>query len=533
MVDATSPGEIILDPGAEVSALPRNYGNVGTEVGQHEAQFIDAQGSPLHVHSTRVAKVPFGNVVLKERFIVTDVSIPILGLGHLVRARWSLQADGRKQFLVKGSQSLKVGFKRSSLRAVGCINMIASSDTDVWDDKRSSVDVSGNKDDGATSGNNASTSSGASYVKFCKAVDAAEFIPADDGISKSTHGCGDLHGKLPMQLHCNLLRPGWNKISPHLFAIATTVPEYVDTTLCPSDELMWLRTTLVKFADGWRLFEFCKQVCDLQGLTEKMRVGRGFQGVLTLAHVYAIPPERLGFNVDPTNLPALAQQVQFEQPADEMQDEAEAREVPVEVETGEARQEDRAVEALVEHDAVIVDGVQLSLNSSLANIRIGCESLGLFKRGGKEKCLKRMLEHVSAQEFTAATSATVKVQRENVRVPVEQAKPVVPTQAMVDEHSLTHYPYAQWCETYVMHKARQDAHVVQEHDRKQHSVISFDFGYAARVDGDKLRVLSLHDHVHQTDGCYSYSYSSEGWSRFQLHSDRGGEICDTNQSQRS
>ena len=64
---------------------------------------------------------------------------------------------------------------------------------------------------------------------------------------------------------------------------------------------------------------------------------------------------------------------------------------------------------------------------------------------------------------------------------------------MIDEHALTHYPYADWCETCVMHKARQDAHVVQEHDRKQHSVISFDFGFASRTDGDKLTVLFIHD----------------------------------------
>ena len=47
-VDASTPVEIILNSGADVSALPRSYGNVGVEVGQHEAQFIDAQGSPLH-----------------------------------------------------------------------------------------------------------------------------------------------------------------------------------------------------------------------------------------------------------------------------------------------------------------------------------------------------------------------------------------------------------------------------------------------------------------------------------------------------
>ena len=116
-----------------------------------------------------------------------------------------------------------------------------------------------------------------------------------------------------------------------------------------------------------------------QTYTEKLRVGADCQGVLTLAHIYAIPPKRWGFNVDPANLPPFAQQV--EQAADEIEVEAEEREVPVDIEIGEADPEDRVVEAPVEHDAVIVDGVSLSL-SSLANIRLGCESLGLSKRGG-------------------------------------------------------------------------------------------------------------------------------------------------------
>ena len=65
---------------------------------------------------------------------------------------------------------------------------------------------------------------------------------------------------------------------------------------------------------------------------------------------------------------------------------------------------------------------------------------------------------------------------ENARPAAEQSKLEVPTQSMIDERALTHHPYKHWCETCVMHKARQDAHVVQEHDKKQHSIISFDFG---------------------------------------------------------
>lgn len=116
LVDATSPVEVILDSGADVSALPRTHGNVGVEVGRHESQFIDVEGSPLHVHLRRVAKMTFGDVS------VTDVNIPILALGHLIRAGWLLQPHGQEQHLVKGNKSFKVGFKIA-------FNMIASSTT--------------------------------------------------------------------------------------------------------------------------------------------------------------------------------------------------------------------------------------------------------------------------------------------------------------------------------------------------------------------------------------------------------------------
>lgn len=41
-------------------------------------------------------------------------------------------------------------------------------------------------------------------------------------------------------------QPGWNKISPDLFAITTTPQNCIDSTLCPSRDLTWFRTTLVE-----------------------------------------------------------------------------------------------------------------------------------------------------------------------------------------------------------------------------------------------------------------------------------------------
>ena len=109
----------------------------------------------------------------------------------------------------------------------------------------------------------------------------------------------------------------------------------------------------------------------------------------------------------------MAQQV--EQPDDEIQADVEARAVPADLEVAEERQEDQVVEAPIEHDSVIVDGVEFCMSSSLAAIPAGCESLGLSKRGGKQKCLKRMIELVQSQELMAAIATTVKVWQEHVR----------------------------------------------------------------------------------------------------------------------
>ena len=61
------------------------------------------------------------------------------------------------------------------------------------------------------------------------------------------------------------LAPGKNRINPHLYAIKTNRPEHVDATLAPSDELMWLRSTLVfREGSGREVNEFCEEIADLR-----------------------------------------------------------------------------------------------------------------------------------------------------------------------------------------------------------------------------------------------------------------------------
>ena len=71
----------------------------------------------------------------------------------------------------------------------------------------------------------------------------------------------------------------------------------MDTTYCPSESLMWLRTTLVRFADGiWELEEFCQSISDLSRVTP-FQTAKPVVEVITLAHDARVPPEALGFSV--------------------------------------------------------------------------------------------------------------------------------------------------------------------------------------------------------------------------------------------
>ena len=93
------------------------------------------------------------------------------------------------------------------------------------------------------------------------------------------------------------LAAGWNRVSPHLLAIKPPGTKHVDTTLCPSDEMMWLRTTLVyRDGIGWEVDECCESVSGLQSnLEEDFVYPEQVVEVITLAHKHAMQDEFLFF----------------------------------------------------------------------------------------------------------------------------------------------------------------------------------------------------------------------------------------------
>lgn len=104
----------------------------------------------------------------------------------------------------------------------------------------------------------------------------------------------------------------------------------------------------------------------------------------------------------------------------------------------------------------------------------------------------------------AQTAATTAVHGESAKRPVFASIPEEPTPEEIASHELTHQPYKAWCEFCVAHRARQDRHLPSQRVSAA-SVISFDFGYVSRLEGerDKLTVVCSRS-AFEDDACSAY-----------------------------
>jgi hypothetical protein len=106
--------DIILASGADTSALPLKFSCIGDEGPRPDVSYVDAQGATLDVKSTRLANVQFGDVIFKEKFIVSDITCPLLSLGNVLRAGWNIVHIDGNPHLVKDDMKIEVLFKNNS-----------------------------------------------------------------------------------------------------------------------------------------------------------------------------------------------------------------------------------------------------------------------------------------------------------------------------------------------------------------------------------------------------------------------------------
>ena len=465
--DSQGPDDIVLDSGADVSALPLCYSGVGTPVSHDGSMFVDAQGNALHVDSTRLAKVRFGDVTFKEKFIVSGVTTPLLSLGNIMRSGWSICNDGTSQWLMKDDMWIPLFLKRNSLCAKGFIQLIQDADS----------------------------------VASSVSTQAIRAVSLSGPLSN--------------------LRPGWNRLSDQFYAIMTKSPTFVDSTLAPSPSLMWFRTTLIKVNGAWHVAEFAADVGQMNDLECGM-VRTDISDVLTLAHNYVVdlgalgihevapPPGASSGEASSSSSTRRQPWVPSLQPLADLHDAprvADGEEyvapnvgdVGMDVAPAAAGEAEALVDERPELDepfSVLVDGVALDSSFPLATIRGACSSLGLGRSGGKMKCLERLKMHLESQQLVAQRSAEVQLRKDDERVAQSPPIPTEPSDEDRKRHMLTHQPYAPWCEVCVSNRGRQDGHRPHPEPSSGASVVSFDFGFLSRLeteDDPKLVALYVCD----------------------------------------
>jgi len=224
---------------------------------------------------------------------------------------------------------------------------------------------------------------------------------------------------------------------------------YQDPTLvCPAMQGVRNRTTLIKGDDGfWYVVELFEPLQSLIDMSAEFYGYSGAREVLTFVTEGEKSPGSMGFSMreDAADLPAAERQDDADQqdpdaiaPEDEVrgrdignQDSlmpsADGREIPA----------DRVVVNAADFEKVIVNGVELTAESSLAALRSGCSFYGISQSDGKMKCYGRLVNHLKKLELELSRDAAQHAAAELERKPYSPTLAVPPSEEAQRQHELT------------------------------------------------------------------------------------------------
>ena len=415
----------IIDSGADCSALPMCFAQVGVEDDEAmKGLYVDAQGNPLRTAGVRIAEVQVGQLRFKERFIIRDVTMPLIGLGKLYRAGWYVLPDDGGLKLTDGKQGEPVSFRKQSLCVRGSIRIMQQS----------------------------------------------QVIRAVSNVSL---------GGPPL----NLAVGSWTRIGHRLFALRNFSRRFVDTTLIPLSELLWKRTTLVSRGGVWSLVEFNEDISSLNDRTALFEDSESVEQVITFAHSRGdLSPEDMFFEVPEVSPSAQIEGQQSAAP--EPEPVAPASENPEHSELPVDQRDELLPPESIEIDGVIVDGSSSLETMRNACKALGLPENGnkaqIFKRLGRH-CIEHELlqsKHVShtlQSEFVREPHAP--------SVADEPSPDEVKQHQLTHE---PYKPWCKACVAHRARQDQHSS--VADHEGSSASVISIDFGFLSRTESDRNKL---------------------------------------------
>ena len=441
--DHSAMHNILLDSGADASVFPMCFASAGEPSYTGNMKLHDAQGKQIPVAGMRDVEIALLDehgrlVTFRERGAVSPgVSQPIICFGKLLENGWGV--DGIDQTLNHATSGTKIPIElqNKSMVVRGWVRAIGT-EPQLQPEVPTSI----------------------------RAVKASVLPSIEQGAV------------------------GWHLDQFGLGIGRHYSSHFQDPSLMvPGMHGERFRTTLVKDGNDWYCLELCEKLTTLVDLAAPFHDFEGERSVLTFISDGEKDPRVLGFvwadddvlQFNPAAAGSADDDVEIVAPEDmEVQG--------ADIEVGEDHpaagveiQEKILVEPLRD-DKLVVNGVELTMDSTLAALRAGLTFYNLSTSGSKQKCFTRLANHQKQQELEIITAAANQAQREDLREPQAPKLAVPPSEKEQQQHALTHLPFADWCPSCVCHRSRQDRHMVDGSARRSGvPTISFDFCHTRAV----------------------------------------------------
>ena len=172
------------------------------------------------------------------------------------------------------------------------------------------------------------------------------------------------------------------------------------------------RTTLLRDMGQWYVLELCEPFDTLVGMNAEIYGYDGPRNLLTIITDSEKDPAIMGFSLMGDDEIALFPDVERQEPGDTRiapDDEVLGLEVDEDVDIPQGADvplEGRLVFSPSPTDMVLVNGVELTPDSTLQSFRTALTFYGLSTSGSKSKCFTRLLNHQKQQELEIIHAAT-------------------------------------------------------------------------------------------------------------------------------
>ena len=425
---------VILDSGSDVSLLPDRF---LADAGSDRSHALrDCQGGELAVMGTRftnlqVQDVSGESVVLRHQFVVGDVTTSLISLGQLYQLGWRIEEDGNGQFCLKDPSKnveIPVHYRGKSFALKAHVRHIVEE--------------------------------GEHYVRAVVRV-------FDEVTEHDFFAWGSIKIGMPF-----LKTVGWGYVDPRP-AWGSRLP--YRTTLIKkrsSEEPKWTVAELSqKYMEKPVPFGDIAEISNL--------LGEQMAEILTIVTAEPHGLEDLGEIVKgEVNIPDVAQEeLQSELPPGLQEEEG------MELEAAGPPTAPEAVaipvEEVLQDEITLYDGFTLTRNSKVADLRVGCQWVGISQSGSKQK----MFERIARSHAQALKRAELEVALQQYQSDTAHAEVVpIPKQPTAREralHETTHLPYRAWCPHCVATRSYGDHHETatdpQKASEREHPVIQADF----------------------------------------------------------